>query len=62
MEKKEKAHIKLKNRIESYKLELKCPPKISINALNQVLGSINGFIKRGSSSHAYLDFITGYLS
>lgn len=58
----EKTHIRLKNRIESYRLESKCPLKILINALDQVLGSVNGFRKRSTSNHDYLDFITGYFS
>jgi hypothetical protein len=58
----QKAHIKLKNRMKSYTSKLECPPRILINALNQVLGSVRGFIKRGSSDHAYLDFIAGYFT
>ena len=58
----EKIHFKLENRIESYHLDLKCPPKILINALDQVLGSVNGFRKRSSSNKDYLHFITAYFS
>ncbi len=55
-------HTKLKNRMKSYTSKSQCPPRIWINALNQVLGSVRGFIKRDPSDHAYLDFITGYFT
>ena len=52
----------LKNRIESHMSRLSYPPRILTNAVNQVLGSVNGFLKRSSSKQAYLDFVTGYFS
>ncbi len=59
-QKTEKIHMELKNRINSFNLESKCPTRILTNAFRQVLGSVNGFIKRDAASDAYLNFITGY--
>lgn len=56
----ERAHRKLLARMISFDLESKCPKRILINALKQVLGSVRGFIKQGAAIDAYLEFIVGY--
>lgn len=56
----ERAHRKLMARMISFDLEYKCPKRILINALKQVLGSVRGFIKQGAAIDAYLEFIVGY--
>jgi hypothetical protein len=40
--------------------QTKCPQRILINALKQVLGSVRGFVKQGAAIDAYLEFIVGY--
>jgi hypothetical protein len=58
--KEERVHQKLLSHINSFDLESKCPKRILTNALKQVLGSVKGFIKKGTSTDAYLKFVTGY--
>jgi hypothetical protein len=58
--KEEMMHRELLVQIKSVGLESKCPKRILVNALKQVLGSVTGFIKQGTADDAYLKFILGY--
>ncbi len=58
--KEEMMHRELLVQINSVGLESKCPKRIIVNALKQVLGSVTGFIKQGTADDAYLKFILGY--
>ncbi len=58
--KEEMMHRELLVRINSVGLESKCPKRILVNALKQVLGSVKGFIKQGTADDTYLKFILGY--
>ena len=55
--KEEMMHRELLVQINSVGLESKCPKRILVNALKQVLGSVKGFIKQGTADDAYLKFI-----
>lgn len=54
------AHSELKSRLTSSNLEAMCPKRILVNALTQVLESVNSFIMKKTSDDAYLRFIVGY--
>lgn len=56
----ERQHKKLLNQINSSNLESKCPKRILINALMQVMNSVKSFVKRGDSRDEYLKFVLGY--
>jgi hypothetical protein len=58
--KEEMMHRELLVQINSVGLESKCPKRILVNALKQVLGSVKGFIKQGTADDAYLKFIVDY--
>ena len=58
--KEEMMHRELLVKINSVGLESKCPKRILVNALKQVLGSVKGFIKQGTTDDAYLKFILDY--
>ena len=58
--KEEMMHRELLVQINSVGLETKCPKRIQVNALKQVLGSVKGFIKQGTADDAYLKFILDY--
>lgn len=58
--KEEMMHRELLVQINSVGLESKCPKRILVNALKQVLGSVKGFIKQGTADDAYLKFILDY--
>ena len=58
--KEEMMHRELLVQINSVGLESKCPKRIQVNALKQVLGSVKGFIKQGTADDAYLKFIVDY--
>ncbi len=58
--KEEMMHRELLVQLNSVGLESKCPKRILVNALKQVLGSVTGFIKQGTTDDAYLKFILDY--
>ena len=58
--KEEMMHRELLVQINSVGLESKCPQRIIVNALKQVLGSVKGFIKQDTADDAYLKFIVDY--
>ena len=58
--KEEMMHRELLVQINAVGLESKCPQRIMVNTLKQVLGSVKGFIKQGASDDAYLKFISDY--